>query len=72
MAVMKLIVLVLAALLLSQVALAADQGEAAAHYTLGFMYANGFQGVPQNYKEGVKWYRKAADQSYGSAQFNWD
>jgi hypothetical protein len=33
------------------------------------MYDNG-QGVPQDYKEAVKWYRLAADQGDAMAQFN--
>jgi TPR repeat protein len=33
------------------------------------MYANG-QGVPQDYAEAVRWYRKAADQGLAHAQFN--
>ena len=33
------------------------------------MYANG-QGVPQDYVEAVKWYRRAAAQGHASAQFN--
>ena len=37
------------------------QGAASAQYNLGFMYLNG-QGVPQNYAEAAKWYRKAAVQ----------
>ena len=36
---------------------------AQAQYNLGYMYHNG-QGVPQDYAEAVKWYRKAADQGY--------
>jgi TPR repeat protein len=28
------------------------------------------QGVPQNYAEVVKWFRKAAEQGYATAQFN--
>ena len=28
------------------------------------------KGVPQNYAEAVRWYRKAADQGYADAQFN--
>ena len=40
-----------------------------AQYNLGFMYANG-QGVPEDYVEAVKWYRKAADQGDASAQYN--
>ena len=48
---------------------AADQGEALAQSTLGFMYAKG-QGVPQNYAEAVRWFRKAADQGNARAQRN--
>ena len=33
------------------------------------MYYNG-QGVPQNYAEAMKWYRKAAQQDHASAQNN--
>jgi len=33
------------------------------------MYDNG-QGVRQDYKEAVKWYKKAAEQGYARAQFN--
>ena len=33
------------------------------------MYANG-QGVPQDYAEAMKWYRKAADQGDDTAQYN--
>ncbi|NLK41150.1 MAG: sel1 repeat family protein, partial [Planctomycetes bacterium] len=47
----------------------AEQGHAAAQYNLGVMYANG-QGVPQDYKEAVKWFRKAAEQGDADAQFN--
>ena len=28
------------------------------------------QGVQKDYKEAVKWYRKAAEQGYAKAQFN--
>jgi TPR repeat protein len=34
---------------------------------LGVMYYGG-EGVPQDYAEAVKWYRKAADQGYAPAQ----
>ena len=37
------------------------QGMASAQYNLGFMYLNA-RGVPQNYAEAEKWYRKAAEQ----------
>jgi uncharacterized protein len=36
---------------------------------LGKMYDNG-DGVPQDYVEALKWYRKAADQGNASALFN--
>ncbi len=38
-----------------------NQGHAIAQSYLGFMYDNG-QGVPQDYAEAAKWYRKAAEQ----------
>ena len=41
----------------------------AAQYNLGIMYCNG-QGVLQDYKEAVKWYRLAAEQGYAAAQYN--
>ncbi len=34
---------------------------------LGFMYNNG-EGVPQNYAEAAKWYRRAAEQGQAEAQ----
>ncbi len=33
------------------------------------MYEEG-QGIPQDYKTAVKWYRLAAEQGYADAQFN--
>ncbi len=47
----------------------ASQGNAAAQYNLGVMYANG-RGVPQDYVQAMKWYRLAADQGDAKAQFN--
>ena len=47
----------------------ADQGDMDAQFSLGVMYDNG-QGVIQDYKEAVKWYRLAADQGDAAAQFN--
>jgi TPR repeat protein len=47
----------------------AEQGKAIAQNKLGNMYTKG-EGVPQDYAEAVKWYRKAADQGYAAAQFN--
>ena len=47
---------------------AANQGDAGAQSSLGFMYING-QGVKQNDFEAVKWFSKAADQGDANAQF---
>ncbi len=47
----------------------ADQGNAKAQASLGFIYAKG-QGVAQDYAAAVKWFRKAANQGDASAQFN--
>jgi len=47
----------------------AEQGYANAQYNLGIMYNKG-QGVPQDSKEAVKWYRLAAEQGIAKAQFN--
>ncbi len=46
---------------------AAGQGVASAQYVLGSMYAQG-RGVPQNYAEAARWYRKAAEQEIAGAQ----
>ena len=46
----------------------ADKGDAAAQTDLGQMYEQG-NGVPEDYAEAVKWYRKAAEQDYAHAQF---
>jgi TPR repeat protein len=46
----------------------ANQGDASAQFNLGLMYVKG-QGVPLDYAEAVKWFRKAADQGRGRAQF---
>ena len=48
---------------------AAEQGEAYAQYNLALMYDKG-QGVTQDYKQAVKWYRKAAEQGKANAQHN--
>ena len=47
----------------------AQQGNVKAQNNLGWMYENG-RGVAQDYKEAVKWYRKAAMQGYADAQYN--
>ena len=41
----------------------AKQGDADAQYNLGIMYDKG-QGVPQNYKTAVKWWKRAAEQGF--------
>lgn len=46
----------------------AAQGDAEAQIRLGRMYRHGL-GVPQDFQEAVKWYRKAADQGNAEAQF---
>jgi TPR repeat protein len=46
---------------------AADQGLAAAQYTLGVMYGSGW-GVEKNYSLSVKWHRKAAEQGLAVSQ----
>ncbi len=39
----------------------AEQGYAPAQYNIGSMYKNG-HGVPQDYAEAARWYRRAAEQ----------
>jgi TPR repeat protein len=48
---------------------AAEQGDAAAQFNLGFYYANG-RGVAKDEVEAAKWYRKGAEQGYALAQNN--
>jgi uncharacterized protein len=45
----------------------AEQGNVYAQNILGAFYYEG-RGVPQDYKEAVKWYRKAAEQGLAGAQ----
>lgn len=47
---------------------AAEKGNAAAQYDLGWAYKNG-RGVAQSDIEAVRWYRLAAEQGYADAQF---
>ena len=47
----------------------AEQGHASAQYNLGLMYDNG-RGVPQDYKESMKWYSKSVEQGHVEAQYN--
>jgi hypothetical protein len=44
----------------------AEQGLPEAQFNLGLMYEKG-QGVPQDYAEALKWYRKAAEQGNAKA-----
>jgi TPR repeat protein len=48
--------------------LAQDEGDARAQSLLGLMYYRG-QGVPQDYTDAAKWFRRAADQGDVDAQF---
>jgi len=48
---------------------AAYKGDALAQHNLGFGYDTG-DGVTQDKKEAVKWYRLSAEQGYASAQSN--
>ena len=54
---------------LSETRKKAEQGDAAAQFNLGLMYADG-DGVPKDAVEAVKWYRKAAEQGNAKAQTN--
>ena len=47
----------------------AEQGDADAQFNLGRMYDAG-QGVPQDFREVVRWFRAAAEQGHESAQFS--
>ena len=47
----------------------AQQGDVRAQAILGLMYKFG-KGVTQDYKQAVKWYRKAAEQGDVDAQYN--
>ena len=48
----------------------ANSGDARAQMTLGSAYERGEFGLPQDYAESAKWYRKAAEQNHGTAQLN--
>ena len=47
----------------------AEQGDSDAQYNLAVMYKNG-QGVLQDYKESVKWFKLVAEQGDSGAQYN--
>ncbi len=46
----------------------AEQGNIEAQISFGLYYRTGLFGVPQDYKEALKWYRKAAEQGDAKAQ----
>jgi TPR repeat protein len=48
---------------------AAEQGDASGQSNLGVRYELG-QGVPQDYAEAAKWYRRAAEQGNANGQYN--
>jgi len=54
--------------LIAEVRKKAEQGDIFAQHTLGSLYELGM-GVPQDYREAVRWYRAAAEQGYASAQY---
>ena len=47
----------------------ADAGDSSAQFNVALLYGNGW-GVPQDYKEVVKWYILATEQGDAAAQFN--
>lgn len=47
----------------------ADQGDAEAQFKLGSIYSKG-KGVPSDFAEAVRWYRKSAEQGYTKAEYN--
>jgi len=54
---------------LADICKAAEKGLAYSQYVLGGIYYNG-EGVPQDYAEAVKWFRKDAKQGEVYAQYN--
>ena len=46
----------------------AERGDPVAQFELGEIYKGGGLGLPQDYNEAAKWYRKAADQGYAPAE----
>jgi TPR repeat protein len=48
---------------------AARQGNAAARFLLGTLYAQG-EGVTRDLPAALRWYRKAAEQGHRGAQYN--
>lgn len=54
---------------LTDISNAAKQGDVEAQNNLGLMYVKG-KGVPQDYAEAAKWFRKAAEKGFAPAQYN--
>ena len=48
----------------------AAAGKAEAQFALARLYESGQRGLPKDYAESAKWYRKAAEQNHGAAQLN--
>ena len=48
---------------------AAEGGDASEQVRLGLIYVKG-EGMPQDYSQALKWFRKAAEQGHPSAQYN--
>lgn len=55
--------------LVGDIRLSAEQGNVDAQFTLGLMYAKGYD-CPQDLSEAMKWYRLAAEQGNAFAQYN--
>ena len=53
----------------TQLQLLAERGDAEAQNNLGLIHYTG-EGVPQDFIEAMKWFRKAAEQHHEMAQFN--
>jgi hypothetical protein len=47
----------------------AEQGDATAQFSLGLKFLNG-EGVSENHKEALKWFRLSAEQGVAEAQYN--
>lgn len=52
---------------LSELRSKAEQGDVDSQFNLGYMYEKG-KGVPKDFKEAAKWYRKAAEQGHAKGQ----
>lgn len=55
---------------LAEVRFKADKGDAKAQWELGKAFSQGEFGLEKDQQEAVKWFRKAAEQNFASAQFN--